>query len=120
MEQMTTICDLVGQVMQKKEEEKRIAEEQAAKISISIKFLVYDDDDDEYSIQTQEYLKKFSSANTLDLTNEGTRITPSDYGDDPLHLPSVTFSYCHLPEASPLSAPTWSGRYDLLTSGHFA
>ncbi|GJV91600.1 hypothetical protein Tco_1539413 [Tanacetum coccineum] len=31
MEQMTTLCDLVGQAIQKKEEEKRIAEEQAAK-----------------------------------------------------------------------------------------
>ncbi|GJX47901.1 hypothetical protein Tco_0273091 [Tanacetum coccineum] len=31
MEQMTTICDLVGQAIQKKEEEKRIAEEQAGK-----------------------------------------------------------------------------------------
>ncbi|GJY88053.1 hypothetical protein Tco_0502681 [Tanacetum coccineum] len=31
MEQMTSICDMVGQYMQKKEEEKRIAEEQAAK-----------------------------------------------------------------------------------------
>ncbi|GJT90759.1 hypothetical protein Tco_1079604 [Tanacetum coccineum] len=41
--------------------------EQAAKISISRKFLVYDDDNDEYSIQTQEYLKKFSSAITPDL-----------------------------------------------------
>ncbi|GKA66832.1 hypothetical protein Tco_0766640 [Tanacetum coccineum] len=41
--------------------------EQAAKISISRKFPVYDDDDNEYSIQTQEYLKKFSSAITPDL-----------------------------------------------------
>ncbi|GJW24575.1 hypothetical protein Tco_0038386 [Tanacetum coccineum] len=31
MEQMTSICDMVGQIMQKKEEEERIAEEQAAK-----------------------------------------------------------------------------------------
>ncbi|GJW12229.1 hypothetical protein Tco_1578056 [Tanacetum coccineum] len=31
MEQMTTLCDLVGQAIQKKEEEKRIAEEQASK-----------------------------------------------------------------------------------------
>ncbi|GJX55398.1 hypothetical protein Tco_0285295 [Tanacetum coccineum] len=31
MEKMTSICDMVGQIMQKKEEEKRIAEEQAAK-----------------------------------------------------------------------------------------
>ncbi|GJU95263.1 hypothetical protein Tco_1320019 [Tanacetum coccineum] len=41
--------------------------EQVAKISISRKFSIYDDDDDEYSIQTQEYLKKFSSAITPDL-----------------------------------------------------
>ncbi|GKB97940.1 hypothetical protein Tco_0984077 [Tanacetum coccineum] len=31
MEQMTSICDMVGQIMQKKEEERRIAEDQAAK-----------------------------------------------------------------------------------------
>ncbi|GKF91757.1 hypothetical protein Tco_0275458, partial [Tanacetum coccineum] len=31
MDQMTSLCDMVGQIMQKKEEEKRIAEEQAAK-----------------------------------------------------------------------------------------
>ncbi|GJS52555.1 hypothetical protein Tco_0625917 [Tanacetum coccineum] len=43
--------------------------EQAAKISISRKFLVYDDDDDEYYIQTQEYLKKFSSAINTRLTH---------------------------------------------------
>ncbi|GJV17942.1 hypothetical protein Tco_1363265 [Tanacetum coccineum] len=34
MEQMTTLRDLVGQVLQKKEEEKRITEEQAAKIDL--------------------------------------------------------------------------------------
>ncbi|GJT72917.1 hypothetical protein Tco_1032203 [Tanacetum coccineum] len=44
--------------------------EQAAKISISRKFPVYDDDDDEYSIQTQEYLKKFSSTITPVLSTE--------------------------------------------------
>ncbi|GKE51898.1 hypothetical protein Tco_1487054, partial [Tanacetum coccineum] len=36
MEQMTSICDMVGQIMQKKEEERRIVEEQAAKEDISI------------------------------------------------------------------------------------
>ncbi|GJV51382.1 hypothetical protein Tco_1447123 [Tanacetum coccineum] len=86
MEQMTTICDLVGQVMQKKEEEKRIAKEQATKISISRKFPVYDDDDDEYSIQTQEYLKNFSSANTPDLPIEEP-INSLSMGDD--HLDTI-------------------------------
>ncbi|GJU75728.1 hypothetical protein Tco_1272798 [Tanacetum coccineum] len=44
--------------------------EQAAKISISRKFPVYDDDDDEYSIQTQEYLKKFYSTITPFINRE--------------------------------------------------
>ncbi|GJV12576.1 hypothetical protein Tco_1354117 [Tanacetum coccineum] len=46
MEQMTTICDLVGQAIQKKEEEKRIAEEQAAEDRYWKIPICYDDDDD--------------------------------------------------------------------------
>ncbi|GKA57384.1 hypothetical protein Tco_0756572 [Tanacetum coccineum] len=49
MEQMTSICDMVGQYMQKKEEEKRIAEEQAAKDRYWKIPVCYDDDDDEES-----------------------------------------------------------------------
>ncbi|GKA75026.1 hypothetical protein Tco_0781404 [Tanacetum coccineum] len=49
MEQMTSICDMVGQYMQKKEEEKRIAEEQAAKDRYWNIPICYDDDDDEES-----------------------------------------------------------------------
>ncbi|GKC54158.1 hypothetical protein Tco_1076903 [Tanacetum coccineum] len=49
MEQMTSICDMVGQIMQKKEEEKRIAEEQAAKARYWKIPICYDDDDDEES-----------------------------------------------------------------------
>ncbi|GJZ26013.1 hypothetical protein Tco_0570266 [Tanacetum coccineum] len=47
MEQMTTIRDLVGQVMQKKEEEKRIAEDQAAKDRYWKIPICYDDDEDD-------------------------------------------------------------------------
>ncbi|GJX40068.1 hypothetical protein Tco_0255058 [Tanacetum coccineum] len=46
MEQMTTLRDLVGQVIQKKEEEKRIAEEQAAKDRSWKIPICYDDDED--------------------------------------------------------------------------
>ncbi|GJT67559.1 hypothetical protein Tco_1019039 [Tanacetum coccineum] len=46
MEQMTTLCDLVGQAIQKKEEEKRIAEEQAAKDRYWKIPICYDDDED--------------------------------------------------------------------------
>ncbi|GJU09477.1 hypothetical protein Tco_1131873 [Tanacetum coccineum] len=47
MEQMTTLRDLVGQVIQKKEEEKRIAEEQAAKDRSWKIPICYDDDEDD-------------------------------------------------------------------------
>ncbi|GJU59177.1 putative reverse transcriptase domain-containing protein [Tanacetum coccineum] len=49
IEQMTSICDVVGQIMQKKEEEKRIAKEQAAKARYWKILICYDDDDDEES-----------------------------------------------------------------------
>ncbi|GJR12485.1 hypothetical protein Tco_0795137 [Tanacetum coccineum] len=47
MEQMTTLCDLVGQAIQKKEEEKRIAEEQAAEDRYWKIPICYDDDEDD-------------------------------------------------------------------------
>ncbi|GKA35136.1 hypothetical protein Tco_0721627 [Tanacetum coccineum] len=46
MEQMTSICDMVGQYMQKKEEERRIAEEQVAKDRYWKIPICYDDDED--------------------------------------------------------------------------
>ncbi|GJU94510.1 hypothetical protein Tco_1319266 [Tanacetum coccineum] len=49
MEQMTSMCDIVGQFIQKKEEEKRIEEEQAAKDQYWKISVCYDDDDDEES-----------------------------------------------------------------------
>ncbi|GJX55075.1 hypothetical protein Tco_0284972 [Tanacetum coccineum] len=45
---MTSICDVVGQIMQKKEEEKRIAEEQAVKARYWKIPICYDDDDDQF------------------------------------------------------------------------
>ncbi|GJR96724.1 hypothetical protein Tco_0268898 [Tanacetum coccineum] len=49
MEQMKSICDMVGQYMQKKEKDKRIAEDQAAKDRYWKIPICYDDDDDEES-----------------------------------------------------------------------
>ncbi|GJZ38822.1 hypothetical protein Tco_0585385 [Tanacetum coccineum] len=49
MEQMASICDMVGQYMQKKEEDKQIAEDQAAKDRYWKIPICYDDDDDEES-----------------------------------------------------------------------
>ncbi|GJS80471.1 hypothetical protein Tco_0730352 [Tanacetum coccineum] len=49
MEQLTSMRDMVGQYIQKKEEEKRIEEEQAAKARYWKIPVCYDDDDDEES-----------------------------------------------------------------------
>ncbi|GKF51508.1 hypothetical protein Tco_0147975, partial [Tanacetum coccineum] len=49
MEQMTSICDMVGQYMQKKEEDRQIPEDQAAKDRYWKIPICYDDDDDEES-----------------------------------------------------------------------
>ncbi|GJU59311.1 hypothetical protein Tco_1237077 [Tanacetum coccineum] len=46
MEQMTSICDLAGQIIQKKEEKKQIAEEQVAKDRYWKIPICYDDDED--------------------------------------------------------------------------
>ncbi|GJU61104.1 hypothetical protein Tco_1238870 [Tanacetum coccineum] len=46
---MTSICDMVGQYMQKKEKDKRITEDQAAKDRYWKIPICYDDDDDEES-----------------------------------------------------------------------
>nr|GEU37449.1 hypothetical protein [Tanacetum cinerariifolium] len=52
MEQLTSMCDMVGQYIQKKEEEKQIKEEQAAKARYwKIPVCCYDDDDDDYTIE---------------------------------------------------------------------
>nr|GEV20166.1 Gag-Pol polyprotein [Tanacetum cinerariifolium] len=49
MEQLTSICDMVGQFIQKKEEEKQIEEEQAANARHWKISACYDDDDDDYT-----------------------------------------------------------------------
>ncbi|GKF81700.1 hypothetical protein Tco_0240302 [Tanacetum coccineum] len=47
MEKMTSICDMVGQYMQKKEEDKRIEEEQVAKDRYWKIPICYDDEEDD-------------------------------------------------------------------------
>ncbi|GJW50670.1 hypothetical protein Tco_0092021 [Tanacetum coccineum] len=56
MEQMTSICDMVGQYMQKKEEDKRITKDQAAKDRYWKIPICYDDDDDEESSIPLKYI----------------------------------------------------------------
>ncbi|GJX38649.1 hypothetical protein Tco_0251952 [Tanacetum coccineum] len=78
---MTSICDMVGQYMQRKEEDRRIAEDQAAKYRYWKIPICYNDDDGEYSFATQEYLKKFSSAITPDLPKSDYLIMEDEHLD---------------------------------------
>ncbi|GJX95341.1 hypothetical protein Tco_0351139 [Tanacetum coccineum] len=80
MEQMTTICDLVGQAIQKKEEEKRIAEEQAAEDRYWKIPICYDDDDD-YTIAITPVLPTKEPVNSLSMGDEHLDTIPATESD---------------------------------------
>ncbi|GJZ96540.1 hypothetical protein Tco_0668874 [Tanacetum coccineum] len=69
MEQMTSICDMVGQIMQNKEKEKRIAEEQAAKDRYWKIPICYDDDED-YTIAITPVLSTKEPVDSLIMEDE--------------------------------------------------
>ncbi|GJS17409.1 hypothetical protein Tco_0411881 [Tanacetum coccineum] len=69
MEQMTSICDMVGQIMQKKEEERRIAEDQAAKDRYWKIPICYDDDED-YTIAIIPILSTKEAVDSLIMEDE--------------------------------------------------
>ncbi|GJS81682.1 hypothetical protein Tco_0748223 [Tanacetum coccineum] len=81
MEQMTSICDMVGQIMQKKEEEKRIAEEQAAKDRYWKIPICYDDDDD-YTIAITPVLPTKEPVNSLSMGDEHLDTIPATESDE--------------------------------------
>ncbi|GKC16413.1 hypothetical protein Tco_1013195, partial [Tanacetum coccineum] len=69
MKQMTSICDMVGQIMRKKEEERRIVEEQAAKDRYWKIPICYDDDED-YTIAITPVLSTKEPDNSLSMGDE--------------------------------------------------
>ncbi|GJV36628.1 hypothetical protein Tco_1409105 [Tanacetum coccineum] len=103
----------------RKKEKELLQQEQAAYVRTSqrFNFICYDDDDDEYSFATQEYLKKFSSAITPDLPKSDSLIMEDKHLDtipepesdelikssieDLVHTPSesdgISESECDLP-----------------------
>ncbi|GJR71518.1 hypothetical protein Tco_0083883 [Tanacetum coccineum] len=85
MEQMTTICDLVGQAIQKKEEEKRIAEEQAAEDRYWKIPICYDDDDD-YTIAITPVLPTKEPVNSLSMGDEHLDAIPATESDEVISL----------------------------------
>ncbi|GJS33727.1 hypothetical protein Tco_0532109 [Tanacetum coccineum] len=80
MEQMTSICDMVGQIMQKKEEEKRIAEEQATKNQYWKIPICYDDDED-YTIAITPILSTKEAVDSLIMEDEHLDTIPTTESD---------------------------------------
>ncbi|GKF77066.1 hypothetical protein Tco_0229536, partial [Tanacetum coccineum] len=77
---MTSICDVVGQIMQKKEEEKLIAEEQAAKARYWKIPICYDDDED-YTIAITPVLSTEEPVDSLIMEDEHLDNIPATKSD---------------------------------------
>ncbi|GJV86171.1 hypothetical protein Tco_1526069 [Tanacetum coccineum] len=81
MEQMSSICDMVGQIMQKKEEERRIAENQAAKDRYWKIPICYDDDED-YTIAITPVLSTKEPVDSLIMEDEHLDTIPVTESDE--------------------------------------
>ncbi|GJR07720.1 hypothetical protein Tco_0790372 [Tanacetum coccineum] len=80
MELRQSICDMVGQIMQKKEEEKRIAEEQATKNQYWKIPICYDDDED-YTIAITPILSTKEAVDSLIMEDEHLDTIPATESD---------------------------------------
>ncbi|GKF49726.1 hypothetical protein Tco_0142977 [Tanacetum coccineum] len=81
MEQMTSICDMVGQIMQKKEEERRITKDKAAKDQYWKIPICYDDDED-YTIAITPILSTEEPVDSLIIEDEHLDTIPATKSDE--------------------------------------
>ncbi|GKF79338.1 hypothetical protein Tco_0234906, partial [Tanacetum coccineum] len=81
MEKMTSICDMVGQYLQNNEEEKRIAEEQAAKDRYWKIPICYDDEED-YTIAITPVSSTKEPVNSLSMGDEHLDTIPATESDE--------------------------------------
>ncbi|GJX03883.1 hypothetical protein Tco_0189799 [Tanacetum coccineum] len=81
MEQMVSICDMVGQIMQKKEEERRITEDQAAKDRYWKIPICYDDDED-YTIAITPVLSTKEAVDSVIMEDEHLDTIPATKSDE--------------------------------------
>ncbi|GJR97487.1 hypothetical protein Tco_0269661 [Tanacetum coccineum] len=81
MEQMTSICDMVGQYMQKKEEDMRITKDQAAKDRYWKIPICYDDDED-YTIAITPVSSTKEPVDSLIMEDEHLDTIPATESDE--------------------------------------
>ncbi|GKB55934.1 hypothetical protein Tco_0912120 [Tanacetum coccineum] len=96
MEQMTSICDMVGQIMQKKEEERRIVEEQAAKDRYWKIPICYDDDED-YTIAITPVLSTEEPVNSLIMEDEHLSTSVENLVPIPSEFKGISEDTCDVP-----------------------
>ncbi|GKE16547.1 hypothetical protein Tco_1424124 [Tanacetum coccineum] len=96
MEQMTSICDMVGQIMQKKEEERRIVEEQAAKDRYWKIPICYDDDED-YTIAITPVLSTEEPVNSLIMEDEHLSTSVENLVQIPSEFKGISEDTCDVP-----------------------
>ncbi|GKC33627.1 hypothetical protein Tco_1046011 [Tanacetum coccineum] len=96
MEQMTSICDMVGHIMQKKEEEKRIAEEQASKDRYwKIPICCYDDED--YTIAITPVLSNKEPVDSLIMEDEHLSTSVENLVQIPSEFKGISEDTCDAP-----------------------
>nr|GFC57912.1 hypothetical protein [Tanacetum cinerariifolium] len=81
-EQLTSMCDMVGQYIQKKEEEKQIEEEHTAKTQYWKIHACYDDEDDDYTIAVTPSLLTEEPDNSLSIGDEHLDTIPATESDE--------------------------------------
>ncbi|GJU38454.1 hypothetical protein Tco_1191411 [Tanacetum coccineum] len=96
MEQMTSICDMVGQIMQKKEEERRIAEEQASKDRYWKIPICYDDDED-YTIAITPVLSTKEPVDSLIMEDEHLSTSVENLVPIPSEFKGISEDTCDVP-----------------------
>ncbi|GJV75524.1 hypothetical protein Tco_1507108 [Tanacetum coccineum] len=98
MEQMSSICDMVGQIMQKKEEERRIGEDQAAKDRYWKIPICYDDDKD-YTIAITPVLSTKEPVDSLIMEDEhlDTKSSVENLVQIPSEFKGISKDTCDVP-----------------------
>ncbi|GJS28817.1 hypothetical protein Tco_0489437 [Tanacetum coccineum] len=104
MEQMTSISDMVGQIMQKKEEERLIVEDQAAKDRYW-KIPIYYDDDEDYTITITPVLSTKEPVDSLIMEDAHLDTIPSVENLIPIpsEFKGISEDTCDVPVCEDLS-----------------
>nr|GFA09730.1 hypothetical protein [Tanacetum cinerariifolium] len=127
MEQLTSMCDMVGQFIQKKEEEKQIEEDQAANAPYWKILACYDGDDDDYAfaITPNEHYNSLSMEDehldTISATESDEFIKSSVQNLVPILSESVGESEYDMPvceEFTTFSNILFDSDYDFYSSDH--